>query len=105
MNQLPYQNQSFDFITIHHVLHFADQPLQVLREATRVTKENGQITIIDFYSHEREEFRKKFHHHRLGFTTEEIANWFQQVGLNLQSPIRIAGDPMAVVIWTGKKGN
>ena len=105
MNQLPYQNQSFNFISIHHVLHFADNPLQVLKEAARVLQDKGQIAIIDFYSHEREEFREKFHHHRLGFSTEEIGNWFEQVGLNLQSPIRIDGDPMAVVIWTGKKGN
>ena len=105
MNQLPYNNQSFAFITVHHVLHFADQPLQVLREAARVLRDKGQIAIVDFDTHEKEEFRIKFHHHRLGFSTGEIENWFQQVGLNMLSPIRIDGDPMAVVIWTGVKAN
>ena len=68
-------------------------------------RDKGQIAIVDFDTHEKEEFRIKFHHHRLGFSTGEIENWFQQVGLNMLSPIRIDGDPMAVVIWTGVKAN
>ena len=67
MYQLPYQDQSFDYITIHQVLHFTDQPQLVLKEAKRVLKGGGQIAIIDFYSHEREELRTKYQHRRLWF--------------------------------------
>jgi len=105
MYRLPYQEHSFNFITIHHVLHFANQPLEVLKEAGRVLKNKGQIAIVDFYSHEREEFRTKYHHHRLGFSDDEIKNWLDQIGLSMQPPIRIDGDPMEVVIWTGVVGN
>ena len=101
MYQLPYQDQSFDFITIHQVLHFTDQPQLVLKEATRVLKKGGQIAIIDFYSHEREELRTKYQHRRLGFSNDEIENWLDQVGLGMKRPIRFGGDPLAVVIWTG----
>jgi ArsR family transcriptional regulator len=101
MYQLPYQDQFFDYITIHQVLHFIDQPQLVLKEATRVLKNGGQIAIIDFYSHEREELRTKYRHRRLGFSNDEIENWLDQVGLGMKRTIRLGGGPLAVVIWTG----
>jgi len=105
MYQLPYQDQFFDYITIHQVLHFIDQPQLVLKEATRVLKNDGQIAIIDFYSHDREELRTKYQHRRLGFSNDEIKTWLGQVGLGMKQTIRLGGGPLAVVIWTGVTSN
>ena len=105
MYQLPYQDGSFDFVTIHHVLHFADQPQQVLREAARVLSAPGKMVIVDFASHVLEELRTKFKHRRLGISNDEIEDWLDQIGLSLQPPIIFTGEPLAVVIWTGVRIN
>ena len=105
MYQLPFQDRSFHFITIHHVLHFAHQPQQVLKEAARVLRTQGQVVIVDFASHVREELRTKFKHQRLGFSNDEIEGWLDQIGLRMQPPTKFTGEPLAIVIWTGIKDN
>ena len=101
MYQLPYQDRSFHFITIHHVLHFAHQPQQVLKEAARVLRTQGQMVIVDFASHVREELRTKFKHQRLGFSNDEMEGWLHKIGLSIQPPTKFTGESLAVMIWTG----
>lgn len=44
---LPFDDDSFDFVTILFVLHHCPDPIKVLEEAVRVTKRGGYIFIKD----------------------------------------------------------
>lgn len=46
---LPFDDASFDAVTISDVLHHADSPLDVLREALRVTRRGGAVVIKDHF--------------------------------------------------------
>lgn len=61
-----------DLVTLHQVLHHLDRPIDALTEATRLLRPGGVLLIIDFDEHEREEFRERYAHRRLGFAPEEI---------------------------------
>ena len=56
---LPFPNTSADFITIHQVLHYLDEPARALVEAARVLKPGGRLMIVDFAPHELEELRER----------------------------------------------
>lgn len=46
--QLPFATQSLDLLLLPHVLEFADNPHQVLREAERVLRPEGRLLIAGF---------------------------------------------------------
>jgi SAM-dependent methyltransferase len=46
--ELPFASQSIDLVVMPHVLEFADEPHQVLREVDRVLVPEGQIVITGF---------------------------------------------------------
>src|SRR5262249_55550263 len=63
---LPFANPSADFITIHQVLHYLDEPGRALIEAARVLSPGGRVMIVDFAPHDLEELREQHAHRRLG---------------------------------------
>jgi SAM-dependent methyltransferase len=46
--ELPFASQSIDLVVMPHVLEFADEPHQVLREVERVLVPEGQVVITGF---------------------------------------------------------
>ena len=46
--ELPFASQSLDLVVLPHVLEFADEPHQVLREVERVLIPEGQVIITGF---------------------------------------------------------
>src|SRR3546814_6898563 len=50
---LPLQDGASDTVIIHQVLHYAQQPELVIREAARVLDSHGRLLIADFAPHER----------------------------------------------------
>lgn len=46
MEELPYADASFDVVTKFNALQFADNPLNALREAKRVTRPGGYIAMV-----------------------------------------------------------
>jgi ArsR family transcriptional regulator len=104
MYQLPVQDEAFAGVTLHQVLHFADDPLAVLTEARRVLEPGGRLTIIDLAHHEQETLRSEKRHRRLGFTDEEMVGWFRELGLLAETPVHLPGEAFTIVIWTGRRG-
>ena len=47
---LPFESQSIDLVVLPHVLEFSSNPHQVLREAERVLRPEGQVVISGFNS-------------------------------------------------------
>ena len=103
MYHLPLSDQSFDAATLHHVLHFADDPPAVLREAARVLRPDGRLIVIDFAPHTQEFLRQDHAHRRLGFADEELKEWLVSAGLTFETCTVLEGDPLTVVLWSAAR--
>lgn len=90
---------SYDLVTLHLVLHYADQPGQVIAEARRVLTPGGRLLIVDFAPHELEHLRDEHAHRRLGFSDEEMSAWCRAAGLDLGRPVALPGGPITVKLW------
>jgi ubiquinone/menaquinone biosynthesis C-methylase UbiE len=102
MYQLALPDGSFDAVTLHQVLHFADDPAAVLAEARRVLKPAGRLVVVDLERHEEEWLRSEKRHRRLGFSLDEMSGWFASLGLDEAAPVRLQGEKLTVVIWVGR---
>lgn len=98
---LPLHEGSVDTVLFHQVLHFAQNPAGVLREAARVTRDGGRIAIVDFAAHQREELRERHAHARLGFDDGQMATLLAQAGYEAMSPIALDEGELVVKIWVG----
>ena len=67
LHSTPLQTASADLVTLHQVLHYLDEPREAIGEAARLLQPGGRILIADFETHNRDEFREKYAHRRLGF--------------------------------------
>lgn len=106
MYQLPLDDASIDLAILHMVLHYSDDPIEVIREAGRVLRTDGRLILVDFAAHTEEYLRSEFRHHRLGFTDDEINQYFEASGFSVQTEIRqLTGDPLTIKIWQAHKSN
>ena len=103
MHQLPYPSASFDVATFHLVLHYAEHPAAAIAEATRVLRPGGRLIVIDFAPHREESLMREHAHRWLGFTDDEIADWFAAAGLIYQEPVRLPGKTLTVCLWTADR--
>ena len=103
MYHLPLPDGSFDAATLHNVLRFADDPGAALAEAARVLRPGGRLVVVDFAPHSLEFLREQHAHRRLGFADTQMRDWFAAAGLAVEPPLRLAGDPLTVVIWPARR--
>lgn len=102
---LPFPDGFADFITIHQVLHFLEDPGRAVAEAARILEPGGRLLIVDFAPHDLEELREHHAHRRLGISAEDMAHWLDRSGLSLSRqlvlppPSHPAGDGLTVSLW------
>jgi ubiquinone/menaquinone biosynthesis C-methylase UbiE len=102
---LPFPDGFSDFVTIHQVLHFLEDPARALAEAARILEPGGRLLIVDFAPHDVDELRTEHAHRRLGIAAEHMAQWLQRAGLTqvqhdvLPPPWRSHGTGLTVSLW------
>jgi len=100
----PLENGVADLVSLHQVLHYLEDPEEAILEAARILSESGQLLIVDYEDHDRDEFRTDYAHRRLGFTNNDIRNWLSSAGLSLTHvetiPTRV--NRPDVRIWIGQ---
>jgi ubiquinone/menaquinone biosynthesis C-methylase UbiE/Fe2+ or Zn2+ uptake regulation protein len=106
---LPLNNDSYDVIILHQVLHFLDDGGRAIREAARVLRPGGRLLVVDFAPHEQEFLREQFAHRRLGFTPETVSQWIVQSGLEPVMHKSLKPEPgsegkIAVSLWLARDG-
>jgi len=103
MQRLPLEENSFDVVTFHLVLHYAERPEFVLSEATRPLRPGGKVIVVDFAPHGESHLRTEHAHRWLGFTDSEMQDWFAHAGLVPEDVIHLAGNPLTVTLWSATK--
>lgn len=98
--------QGFDVVIFHQVLHYLEDPQSAVVEAARVLRTEGRLLIVDFAPHDVEFCRKELAHRRLGFSDEEVRDWFETAGLKHALTRSVAASQsgkLTVKLWLGAK--
>ena len=106
LNVTPLDGECADLVTLHQVLHYLDDPFEAIAEAARLLSLNGRLLIVDFETHDKDEFRRDYAHRRLGFNDADIAEWTGAAGLTLYPSRTIdsnSADRPRVKIWCAEK--
>lgn len=105
MYQLPLPVASVDAVTIHHVLHFAERPAQVIAEAARVLRAQGRLVIVDFVEHQQQKIMTEFAQRWPGFAVEQIKAWCGDAGLSVLGAeiVEDTTKPLRVFIITAQQ--
>ena len=103
MHNLPVGEGSFDAITIHQVLHYAERPAKAIQEAARVLRPGGRLFIVDFQAHGLDFLRSEHEHRWLGFEEDKMADWLTEAGLKPETCRCLKGDPLTICIWTARQ--
>ena len=103
INALQLPDGSADTITLHQVLHFLPAPASAIAECARLLAPGGQLLIVDFGPHEREELRVEHAHARLGFSDEQIGGWLSAAGLVLAETRNLEGGALTIKLWRAER--
>ncbi|MFN0264322.1 ArsR/SmtB family transcription factor [Tepidamorphus sp. 3E244] len=97
-----------DFVVMHQVLHFLDDPAAAIRGAIDILVPGGMLMIVDFKPHELEFLRTEQAHRRLGFSTAQLSGWISEAGgkltgsVSIGAPARSPDRRLSVGLWTGQ---
>lgn len=104
LHSTPFREGSADLVTLHQVLHYLDDPREAIKESARLMAQDAILLIVDFETHNVEEFRNNYAHRRLGFSDTDIQEWLESVGLKLQTTLRVEHkESPSVIIWKAQK--
>lgn len=100
---LPLEDGAGDTVVLHQVLHYLPAPEPAIAEVARLVKPGGRLLVVDFAPHSHEELRTQDAHARLGFSDEQIAQWYAASGLQLAKVRELAGHELTVKLWLGER--
>jgi ArsR family transcriptional regulator len=106
LEKLPVRDETVDVALLSQALHHAQDPLQAIREAARITVPGGRVLLLDLRSHGEEWVRAQLGDERLGFRDNDLAALLTAAGLRdvkIGVGARKTGDPFTVLIAAGTK--
>ena len=105
LTHTPLEAHSADLVTLHQVLHYLHDPIEAITEAARLLIPGGTLIIVDYEAHDRDEYRVKYNHRRLGFADTDIKNWLTRAGFSLTDSQQIKSDAdlPGVKVWCGMR--
>ncbi len=98
MYRLPLPDASFDVAVMQMILHYAEDPVGALAEATRVLSVGGQIIVIDLADHGRTDLTQRLAHRWPGFADTAMRALLTGAGLRPGTPVSIPG-PLEIRLW------
>ena len=96
MYQLRFGDQSFDTVTIDQVLYRADQPVEVLREASRVLRPGGRLLLVEFLTGEAPADGATPTENLL--TCARLARWCADAGLRPEAAESLSARPWPLIV-------
>jgi ArsR family transcriptional regulator len=102
---LPLDPGGVDTLVLHQVLHYLPAPETAIAELARVVQPGGRVLIVDFAPHAHEELRTQDAHARLGFSDDQIAQWFGAAGMTLAQTEELSGRELTVKLWLGTRND
>jgi len=106
LEKLPIEDESVDVALLSQTLHHADDPAQVLREATRIVVPGGRVLVLDLREHGESWVRERLGDRWLGFSPAALKALLTETGLTdvkVTIGARRSGDPFTVLIASGTK--
>ena len=107
MHQLPFADDRFDAVLLHHGLTYTDRPQTVVDELARVTKPGGRVLLTTLNQHDHESAVAPYDHVNFGHTTDqlkELARGSGLININCQITSRETRPPhFEVVTLLGRK--
>lgn len=100
---IPLEDGAGDTVVLHQVLHYLPAPEPAIAEVARLVKPGGRLLIVDFAPHSHEELRTQDAHARLGFSDDQIAQWYASAGLHLAGVRELTGHELTVKLWLGER--
>ena len=101
------ERNAFDVVTMHQVLHYLDDPARAVQEAARMLRPAGRLIVVNFAPHALEVLRDNHAHQRLGFSDQQMGEWFEASGLQMEDsqsfqPSQPVDDKLTVKLWLGR---
>jgi ArsR family transcriptional regulator len=95
MHELPFESGSFDHVALFSVLPYSKDPPRALREAARVLRVSGILSVITLAPHQSESVTAPYGHVTAGFAPEQLRPWLRKAGLEVEHCARAARERRA----------
>ena len=108
LEQVPLGDASVDVAVLSQALHHAADPGRALAEAARIVRPGGRVLVLDLRVHDQAWVRERLGDRWLGFEETALERLMTAAGLadvNVGVGARKAGDPFAVLVASGRKGD
>jgi len=83
MHQLPFEDESFDQVLLLNALSYADRPVGVINEASRVLQRGGRLVAVTLAKHPFSTEARLYDHIQQGFEPRELAHMLVESGLEV----------------------
>jgi ubiquinone/menaquinone biosynthesis C-methylase UbiE len=103
MYRLPLADGSIDAVMLQMVLHYAEQPENVIAEAARVLRPGGLLLVVDLVAHQRTDLTARLAHRWPGFSNDTLHRLMTGVGVEPGDGVAVPGT-LQVGIWPGMRG-
>jgi ArsR family transcriptional regulator len=84
MHELPFEAGSFDHVALFSVLPYSKDPPRALREASRVLRASGILSVITLAQHQSESVTAPYGHVTSGFEPSQLRTWLRRAGLEVE---------------------